>query len=186
MSVAPIADVAPAVLSDTDADRLSALFDAHYDRLYSVARRLAATRDEALDLVQETFLRTARSAASVPRGARDEEAWLVRVLVNLQRDEWRKADVRRRHAAEAAVTVRPTADVEDAAVACATVWSALGALTPRRRAVVVLHELEGVPVPRIAQLLGIAGVTVRWHLSRGRAELARVLGADRGGCHEDR
>ena len=45
----------------------------------------------------------------------------------------------------------------------------------RRRAVVVLHELEGAPPARIARLLGLRPATVRWHLSVGRKELARLL-----------
>ena len=52
---------------------------------------------------------------------------------------------------------------------------ALRRLTPKRRAVIVLHELEGVPAARIARLLSMAQVTVRWHLSLGRRELAKVL-----------
>jgi hypothetical protein len=40
---------------------------------------------------------------------------------------------------------------------------------------VILYELEGTGIPAIAQLLGVAPVTVRWHLSRGRRELAAVI-----------
>jgi hypothetical protein len=40
-------------------------------------------------------------------------------------------------------------------VARATVWHALDKLTPRRRAVLVMHELEGLTIPAIASLLGI-------------------------------
>jgi RNA polymerase sigma-70 factor (ECF subfamily) len=65
-------------------------------------------------------------------------------------------------------------------VAKITVEDALKRLGARRRAVVVLHELEGEPIARIAALLGIASVTVRWHLARGKRELARVLGCGDG------
>jgi RNA polymerase sigma factor (sigma-70 family) len=65
-------------------------------------------------------------------------------------------------------------------VAHATVWRALDALPPRRRAVVVLHELEELDAKDIAKLLGITTVTVRWHLSRGRRELTRILKATDG------
>jgi RNA polymerase sigma-70 factor (ECF subfamily) len=72
-----------------------------------------------------------------------------------------------------------TAHPEEAAVARAPVRAALARLAPRRRAVIVLHELEGMPAREVARLLGIAEVTVRWHLLAARRELARVLLEDR-------
>jgi len=84
-------------MSAEQADRLSALFEAHADRLYRLARRLVPSADDALDLVQDTFIKAARSPESIPAGLRDEEAWLVRVLVNDRRDQWRKEAVRKRH-----------------------------------------------------------------------------------------
>lgn len=152
----------------------SDLFDQHYDRLYRLARRLTACEDDALDLVQETFLRAAR-AASVPADAPHAEAWLVRVLVNVRKDAWRKEARARRHGA--ALDCAPPADSgpEARAIARTMVWRALDRLSPRRRAVIVLHELEGMHAQAIAVLLGVSAITVRWHLSQGRRELARIL-----------
>jgi RNA polymerase sigma-70 factor (ECF subfamily) len=157
-------------------DRLGVLFDAHHQRLYRLARRLSRSADDARDLVQETFLRAARAPRSVPEGPSQEEAWLVRVLVNLCRDQWRQA-ARRRQLDEGGDAMRalPQADPESAVVARSVVWRALDALAPRRRAVVVMYELEGAPIGRIAALLGVSEVTVRWHLSVGRRQLARVI-----------
>ena len=59
------------------------------------------------------------------------------------------------------------------------VWRALDLLPARRRAILVLSELEGTPVPEIGRLLGVTPVTVRWHLMRARREMARVLGDER-------
>lgn len=158
--------------------RLETLFDAHHQRLYRLARRLARTPEDAKDLVQETFLRAARSPGSIPEGASREEAWLVRVLINICRDRWRKTAVRTRaHAYELPSEV--SGDNPEAAVlARATVWRALDLLPPRRRAAIVLYELEGTSIAAIAAMLGVTPVTVRWHLSRGRRELARVLGVE--------
>jgi RNA polymerase sigma-70 factor (ECF subfamily) len=171
-------------MSERFATDLAALFDTHADRLYRLARRLVPTADDARDLVQEAFLKAARSPESIPVGLRDQEAWLVRVLVNVRRDQWRKEAVRRRH--EGGVSIAPVQsdDPERAFVIRETVWRALDSLPPRRRAIVVMHELEGLSIASIASLLGITAITVRWHLSRGRRELARQLELEPGETHE--
>src|ERR1700733_9658308 len=87
----------PVVVVGNPAERLTALFDVHYARLYRLARRLAPSTDDALDLVQETFLRAAQFPKSIPVGVTNEEAWLVRVLINIRRDQGRKRSLRDRH-----------------------------------------------------------------------------------------
>ena len=174
MNGQPLVDAVLAI-PDRPADRLAALFDTHHERLYRLARRLARSADDALDLVQETFLRAAASPRSVPIGSSREEAWLVRVLINLRRDQWRKEAVRRQHDSESGPATDVGMDHGAAVIARATVWRALDSLPPRRRAVVVLYELEGLATSAIASLLGVSAVTVRWHLSMGRRDLTRVL-----------
>jgi RNA polymerase sigma-70 factor, ECF subfamily len=174
------ATVAAAQGTDVAADRLGALFDAHHQRLYRLARRLSGNAEDASDLVQETFLRAARAPASVPLASPDDEAWLVRVLVNLSRDRWRQSATRRRLDQTVDAAAVHSVDPEAAVVARSMVWQALNVLAPRRRAVLVMHELEGLPVDKIARLLGIAAVTVRWHLSRGRRQLAATIRSEGG------
>jgi RNA polymerase sigma-70 factor (ECF subfamily) len=168
---------AAGVASEATESRLSELFEAHHRRLYRLARRMVSTADEARDLVQDTYLRIVRAPTSVPMGGPSEEAWLVRVLVNLCRDRWRQQAAQRRfrerHAAN--YTGAAASSVETALIAETMVWRALRQLAPRRRAVIVLHELDGVSVTEIARLFDIAAVTVRWHLSRGRQELGRII-----------
>jgi RNA polymerase sigma factor (sigma-70 family) len=166
---------APDLVVEDGTARLAALFDQHHRRLYRLARRLTPTAEDARDLVQDTFVRIAQSRTKVPAGPSSEEAWLVRVLVNLCRDRWR---TRARHArlnGHAKDAPSKSAHPEAAILARDTIWRALDALPPRRRAAVILHELDGMDVADVARLLGISTVTVRWHLSRGRRDLARII-----------
>jgi len=164
MSEQPAMSASPMLAGQ--ADRLSALFESHADRLYRLARRLVPSADDALDLVQETFLKAARSPESIPHGLGDEEAWLVRVLVNVRRDQWRKEAVRKRHELDLSHAAIQHDDPERAFLIRTIVWSALDHLPPRRRAVVVMYELEGLSMASIASFLGISAITVRWHLPR--------------------
>ena len=161
---------------DDAAVRVGALFDAHYRRLLKLAGRLCAVPEDARDVVQETFLRAARSPRSIPAGAPNEEAWLVRVMINICRDRWRQSAVRTRARVSGGLSPDAPFDPEPHFIARALVRQALDALSPRRRAILVLYELEGATIPAIAELVGVTPVTVRWHLSIGRREMARALG----------
>jgi RNA polymerase sigma-70 factor (ECF subfamily) len=112
----------------------------------------------------------------MPAAEHDQDAWLVTVMVNLARDRARRQAIRSR--AAVAPNEIGTRHPEAGYVARIMVQNALGRLDVRRRAIVVLHELEGESVARIATLLGIASVTVRWHLARARRELAAVLAVE--------
>lgn len=158
------------------AARLGALFDLHHQRLFRLARRLSGSAEDARDLVQETFLRAARSPSSIPVGVSHEEAWLVRVLINICRDRWRQNAVRNRARQNGTVAAEPAYNPEPHLIAHSLVRHALQQLPPRRRAILLMYELEGASIPSIAKLLGINAVTVRWHLSIGRREMARSLG----------
>src|SRR5436853_7646955 len=52
------------------------------DQVFRVARHLAASREEAEDLVQETYARAFRSWRSFQPGT-NLRAWLLRILTNL-------------------------------------------------------------------------------------------------------
>ena len=151
---------------------LGRLFDRCHRRLYTLARRMSHDFEDSRDLVQETFLRAARRIGSVPRADSEAEAWLVRVLINLCKDRQRRLVVRQRHARDVAPQAA-TEDPEAPAVARATIQVALATLPPRRRACIVLHELEGLSVREVSRVLGLQAVTVRWHLSAARQQLVR-------------
>src|SRR5688500_19202348 len=59
------------------------------DQVYRVARRLVGSREEAEDLVQETYARAFRSWQSFTPGT-NLRAWLLRILTNLTVDRGRK------------------------------------------------------------------------------------------------
>ena len=59
------------------------------DQVYRVARHLASSREDAEELVQETYVRAFRSWASFQPGT-NLRAWLLRILTNLNIDRGRR------------------------------------------------------------------------------------------------
>lgn len=156
------------------ASRLGSLFEATHQRLFRLGCRMTGDGDAALDLVQETFLRAASHPKQLPDTDPAAEAWLVRVLVNLCQDRYRKSSVRTRLAGRLE-RGEPLPSPESSLVARDLVRIALAALPPRRRAILALHELEDLSVREIARMLRVTEVTVRWHLALGRKEMAARL-----------
>src|SRR3954467_4624108 len=60
------------------------------DQVYRVARRLVSSREEAEDLMQDTYARAFRSWKQFPPGT-NLRAWLLRILTNLNIDRGRRS-----------------------------------------------------------------------------------------------
>ena len=156
---------------------LSTHFDRHHAALWRFALRLTSNPDDAHDAVQETFLRALK--ATLPREPRAVEAWLMQTLVNHCRDQYRRQRVRRLYREHVTREDRSVASPHPESEAHAQ-WlldEAIRSLSVRRRAVLVLHELEGRKVAEIAGNLGIREATVRWHLALAKRCVREALGA---------
>jgi RNA polymerase sigma-70 factor (ECF subfamily) len=144
----------------------------HRPALERYAFRLCKDRDDAHDLVQDTFERAWRHSASFGSEP-PPRAWLVRVLTNLFLDH-RK---RRRPVTDASIIVEDIA-FDPPPPPPVTPEDALGALAriPRElQEVVEAHDLRGLRYREIAEQLAIPMGTVGTRLARARSELKRLL-----------
>jgi RNA polymerase sigma-70 factor (ECF subfamily) len=160
------------------------------DQVYRVARRLVSTREEAEDLVQETYARAFRSWRSFTPGT-NLRAWLLRILTNLNIDRGRRKQrapdeqpleesdyflynrleqaSRDGNADEERVVERLSQD---------DIVGALAGVPHDFRDVVVLVDIGDFTYQDAAQILDIPIGTVMSRLHRGRRILKREL-ADR-------
>ena len=160
------------------------------DQVYRVARRLVSSREEAEDLVQETYARAFRSWRSFTPGT-NLRAWLLRILTNLNIDRGRRKQrtpdeqpleegdyflynrleqsTRDGNTAEERVVERLSQD---------DIVGALSAVPHDFRDVVVLVDIGDFTYQDAAQILDIPIGTVMSRLHRGRRILKREL-ADR-------
>ena len=123
----------------------------------------------AEDIVQETFLRLAtQTDVQHPR------ALLLRVAVNIARDQLRRAIVRDRHAAQAirfGGTFLSPADQAETLLLKQIVLS----LPAADREIFVLSRFRGLTYEEIALHSGLSVKTVEWRMSRSLAHCAKLL-----------
>jgi RNA polymerase sigma-70 factor, ECF subfamily len=161
-----------------DYDAFRALFEAHKDRIYSIALRYSGDAATAMDITQETFLKLLASLGDF-RGNASFESWLYRVVVNACLDHRRRG--RRlmpfldglidavRSPAESILHKLMRAEVE------LDVRRVVSRLRPDQRMVVILRYTEGMPYDQIAELMGISTGTVASRLNRAHKVLERRL-----------
>jgi len=156
-------------------DWMAELFEAHRQRLRTVAYRMLGSRSEADDAVQETWLRLSRADTS---GVENLGGWLTTVVGRVCLDMLRSRKSRREHPLDTTV-IEPAADPEHEAVMADSIGLALlvvlETLSPAERVAFVLHDMFGMPFEDIAPIVGRSEVATRQLASRARR---RVQGAD--------
>jgi RNA polymerase sigma-70 factor (sigma-E family) len=158
-----------------DADALViALFQAEAARLVQLARWFVDDRTAAEDLVQEAFLRLARSQHRINDPDR-AAAYLRSIVINLARDHNRRGLVSLRHRLPADPDDRSAEDHAAADESRREVIAALRALPRRQRDCVVLRYYLELSVADIAETLGLSPNSVKTHLQRGLRSLKTVL-----------
>lgn len=150
-----------------------ALFDEQRDRLFRAIWLVCRDRHDAEEITQEAFLRLWERWDTV-RGFDDPTAYLYRTALNLFRNRRRRAAVALRRL----VHVAPPRDEVAAVDARDAVFRALGMLTPRQRAAVVLIDLLDMTSEDAARALGVQAPTVRVLAARARAALRDEIGGD--------
>jgi RNA polymerase sigma-70 factor, ECF subfamily len=157
------------------------------DQVYRVARRMVGTREEAEELVQDTYARAFRSWKSFTPGT-NMRAWLLRILTNLNTDRGRKIqrtpDQQPLEESDyflanklAAVEGEQALDQERVVerLSQGGVVDALAALPHDFRDVVVLVDLGDFSYADAAQILDVPIGTVMSRLHRGRRILKKTL-----------
>jgi len=170
-------DLTPLVVAARTGDR------AAYDELvrrtwsdtYALAHRLTGDREDALEVCQEAYLRAHRALRRF-RGEARFTTWLYRITANCAATHVVR---RHRHRHEALDGVDPEDRTPahdpvgraEAAQLQQRVRTAIAALPPRLRAVVVLRDIYDLPHEAIAVELGISTSAAKVRLHRARRRL---------------
>jgi len=151
----------------------------HLDRLYRAAWALCGTREDAEDLVQDTYARV----LAKPRMIRsdDDLGYLLRVLRNVFVSKYRTAQRRPvtepfaegYEPADPRVALRP-----DAALAARDVFAVIAALPDDFRDALVAVDVAGLSYREAGRLLGAKEATITSRLHRARTQVKRALGQE--------
>jgi RNA polymerase sigma-70 factor (ECF subfamily) len=160
----------------------------HLDLLYFAALKLTGHREDAEDLVQETY----RKAFNQFNQLRDLEkcrAWLYKIMINTWKnwstkrsreffpdnlEEWEGAMTQYASVSPQSQRMDPEADLIHKEL-WEAVESALTHLHPNYRMAVILSDIEGFSYKEISELMEWPMGTVMSRLSRARSLLGRIL-----------
>jgi RNA polymerase sigma-70 factor (ECF subfamily) len=177
-----------------DAEAWEQLARTQHRRIYGICYRFTGSTSDAEDLTQEAFLKMYRNLASFDPAKGGFTTWLTTLTRNLLVDNYRRTRMERvsesldeSYGGEDDGSSSPTkaerlADSgksQEQHVAGlelkAQIQMALKQVSPELREAVILRDLEDMDYKEIADVLGIPQGTVKSRISRGRAELARLL-----------
>lgn len=170
-----------------DRAAFSVFVERHQAAIYRHACHLTSRREDAEDLLQETFLSAFRAAHQF-RGDSSARTWLFTIA--------RNASLRSPHARDAGRTTGE-GEVDFETLALRAGWGAnspeslailaqnrtrleraLARLSPGEREVILLRDIEGFSGEETAAILGLSLAAVKSRLHRGRIELAARLRAE--------
>jgi len=156
---------------------LGAIFDEHFDYVWATLRRLGVREADREDLVHEVFLKVHSRLADYDE-SRPLRPWIFGFAFRVAADHHRLA----RHRVEVlgtateAVAANTAADDHVAALEeRELLLEALHTLELDRRAILVMHDVDDVPVPQIAEMLDIPLNTAYSRLRVAREQLASAV-----------
>ena len=154
----------------------------HIDRLYRAAWSLCGSREEAEDLVQETFARVLRK----PRILRSEDdlGYLLRVLRNTFFSQRRTAGRRPQTTQlpdDLDVIEDRSATQPESRIESQELYGAIAALPDDFRDALVAIDIVGLSYREAARALRVREATITTRLYRARQRLAHALGSEPAG-----
>jgi RNA polymerase sigma-70 factor (ECF subfamily) len=162
-----------------DSAAFRAIFERFAPLLLRAMLRELYVREEANDLVQQTFLQLHRARADFDPGQK-LKPWVFTIAMNLKREYFRRKKRRPERALGDEAAVEPAVPALGAARVDArrTLARVLGDLPDDQREVIELHWFDGLEFPEVALVVGASVSAVKVRAHRGYVRLRQALGDD--------
>jgi RNA polymerase sigma-70 factor (ECF subfamily) len=158
-----------------DPTAFDALVAAYMRPAFQMAYRVVGHREDAEDLVQESFLAAYQYLDSFDV-ERPFGPWLNRIVLNRGANLRRSRTRRQTEPEVEAVSTAPSAlDESTRTEARELLVRALATLSERQRLIVTLFDVDGLTSTEIGERMELAPGTVRWHLHEARRVLRGAL-----------
>lgn len=156
-----------------DVGALEHLYRAYERPVYTLARRLTKTPEDAEDVLQETFLEVCRSLGRW-RGEGSLWGWVRQIAASKALMRYRREKLRATEVLDDDAAARGGDDVP----LRLDLEAALQRLPERTRTVVWLHDVEGMTHEEIAELMGMTTSFSKSQLARAHRKLRAWLGEE--------
>jgi RNA polymerase sigma-70 factor, ECF subfamily len=180
---------------DGDSAAWTELVAGQQRRVYALCYRFTASSHDAEDLTQDVFVKLYANLRSFDAAKGSFHTWITTLTRNLLVDHFRRS--RQQRATDSidagwdqghdAPHAEPLVDPRTTPLQHAVenqlqrmVQNALAKVSPELREAVILRDLQDLDYKEIAEVLAIPQGTVKSRISRGRAELARLLERTKG------
>lgn len=152
------------------------LLKRHLDRVLAFVERTTGCREDAEEIVQESFLRVWNHAARWDDRGVQFSTWLHQVALNLCRDRWRRQKAPAVELEASLPDQQPGPESQMLRVdQSSRVRAALLALPERQRVAIVLSHYQGLSNPETAEVLKCSVEAVESLLGRARRQLRKCL-----------
>jgi RNA polymerase sigma-70 factor (ECF subfamily) len=168
---------------DGDTGAWTELVVSQQRRVYALCFRFTASSHDAEDLTQDVFIKLYANLRSFDAAKGSFPTWITTLTRNLLVDHFRRSRQQRvTDSIDAGWDQGNDAPHSDPIVDPRTtpLQHALAKVSPELREAVILRDLQDMDYKEIAEVLAIPQGTVKSRISRGRAELARLLERTKG------
>ncbi len=161
------------------------LYLAHRGIVHRIVFRLLGPTDDLEDVIQDVFLQVHKSIGNF-RGHAKFSTWLHRVAVNVTLQHLRRKKSTIVSRPDERVEERPAKDrqrsnpheLAETQDRLQAVYRVLELLSPKKRAVLVMHDMQGMSAQKVAEVVGAPVFTVRTRLFYARKEFYKRIVVD--------
>ena len=155
------------------ASLVESLYLRYADDVLRVSYFYLGDREKAEDVMQEVFLRVMDKQPVLREGS--EKSWLLKVALNICRDQWRSSWAKRVILGSKRLDIIPADDELEDRTEKEALMQAVHSLPADVREVFLLFYYQRYTIEEIAKILDVQAGTVSSRLSRGRKKLKVLL-----------